>query len=183
MPMLARDIGVSSLFRKWKENKMVTVRLVSKEAFNIIGIKTWIPGTDNEVFGEFWEKSYKHGEVERIMKFSKNKENSCTKSTILGLSCTEKDPNIRSFYFYIAVETDEVSNQGKYEVYKVKPYEWAIFSSDGTGVDSLLESEMYAWKEWLPNNNLYEHDNGPEMEVYFDNNKVEYWLPIRRKNN
>jgi predicted transcriptional regulator YdeE len=35
--------------------------------------------------------------------------------------------------------------------------------------------------EWLPNNSLYEHDNGPELEVYFDENKIEYWLPIRRK--
>lgn len=38
------------------------------------------------------------------------------------------------------------------------------FSSDGTGVDSLLDSEMYAWKGWLPNNGLYEHDNGLEKE-------------------
>jgi len=35
------------------------------------------------------------------------------------------------------------------------------------------------WKEWLPNNGLYEHDNGPELEVYFAENKIEYWVPIR----
>ncbi len=40
---------------------------------------------------------------------------------------------------------------------------------------------MHAWAEWLPNNSLYEHDNGPELEVYFDENKIEYGLPIRRK--
>ena len=123
---------------------MVAVRIENKEAFNIIGIKTWIPGTDNNAFGEFWERCHREGDVEEIKKFSKNKDNSCTKSAILGLSCTEKDPNIRSFYFYIAVETDEVSNQGKYELYKVKPYEWAIFSSDGNDIDALMECEMYA---------------------------------------
>lgn len=45
-----------------------------------------------------------------------------------------------------------------------------------------MECKMYAWKEWLPNNDLYKHDNGPEMEVYFDENKIEYRLPTRRKN-
>jgi len=160
---------------------LVSVRIESKEAFNVIGIKTWIPETDNNAFGEFWERCHKEGDAERIKKFNKNKENSCTKSVILGLSCTEKDPYNRSFYFYIAAETDEISDQGKYEVYKVAPYEWAIFSSNGNDINALMECEMYAWKEWLPDNDLYEHDNGPEMEVYFDDNKIEYWLPIRRK--
>ncbi len=157
---------------------MVSVRIEDKEAFNIIGVKTWIPETDNNAFAEFWRKCHQEGDVEEIKKFNKNKDNSCTKSAILGLSCTEKDPSIRSFYFYIAAETDEASNQGKYEVYKVKPYKWAIFSTEGKDVDALLECEMYAWKEWLPNN-IYEHDNGPEMEVYFDENKIEYWLPVK----
>ena len=40
---------------------------------------------------------------------------------------------------------------------------------------------MYDWNEGLRNNSLFEHDNGPEMEVYFDYNKIEYWSPIRRK--
>jgi len=160
---------------------VVSVRIESKESFNVIGIKTWIPETDSNAFGEFWERCHREGDADRIKKFNKNKENSCTQSEILGLSCTEKDPNIRSFYFYITVETDEVSDQGKYEVYSVKPYEWAIFSRDGKSVDALPECEMYAWRQWLPDNGLYEHDNGPEMEVYFDDNKIEYWLPIRRK--
>ena len=160
---------------------MVSVRIEKKEAFNIIGIKTWIPETDNNAFAEFWERCIREGDVEEIKKFGKNKEISCTNSAILGLSCTEKDPNIRSFYFYIAAETDEVSNRGKYEVYEVKPYEWAIFSSGGNDISALMECEMYAWKEWLHNNGLYEHDNGPEMEVYFDDIKIEYWIPIRKK--
>ena len=44
-----------------------------------------------------------------------------------------------------------------------------------------MNYEKYAWKEWLPNNNWYEHDNGSEIEVYFDDNKIVYWLPIGEK--
>jgi len=40
---------------------------------------------------------------------------------------------------------------------------------------------MYAWKEWLPNNGTYIHDHSPEMEVYFQENKIEYWLPVREQ--
>ncbi len=25
------------------------------------------------------------------------------------------------------------------------------------------------------------HENGPELEVYFKENKIEYWIPIREK--
>ncbi len=163
------------------ENRMVSIRIERKEAFNVIGAKTWIPGTDNNAFGEFWKRCHQEGDIEKIKKFNTMKKSSQTKSAILGLSCTEKDPSVRSFYFYIAVETDEISNQGEYEVYRVKPYEWAIFTCDGHDINALMECEMHAWAEWLPNNSLYEHDNGPELEVCFDENKIEYGLPIRRK--
>ena len=32
-------------------------------------------------------------------------------------------------------------------------------------------------------NGKYIHDNGPELEVYFNENKIEYWLPIRETKN
>jgi len=160
---------------------MVSVRIESKGEFNIIGVKTWISSTDHNEFGRFWGRCHQEGHIKGLRNFNKRKDISQTKSSILGLSCTEKDPNIRSFYFYVAVETEEISNQGNFEIYKVKPYKWAIFESEGNDIDSLMECEMYAWKEWLPNNRIYEHDNGPEIEVYFEENKIEYWLPIRDK--
>lgn len=156
---------------------MVTVRLESKKAFNIIGTKTWI--SDHNAFGEFWRKCHQEGDVGAIRKYHKNSDESQTQSAILGLSCTEKDPSIRNFYFFVAVETDEVSKQGKYEIHSVKPYKWAIFRSEGQDFDALMACEMYAWKVWLQSNGMYEHDNGPEIEAYFEENKIEYWVPVR----
>lgn len=91
---------------------MVSIRIERKEAFNVIGAKTWLPGTDNNAFGEFWKRCHQEGDIEKIKKFNTMKESSQTKSAILGLSCTEKDPSVRSFYFYIAVETDEIWQNG-----------------------------------------------------------------------
>lgn len=160
---------------------MVSITIENKPEFNIIGLKTWISGSDNDLFGDFWKKCHTEGEIEFIRKFSTKYENSVTKSEILGFSRTDEDPTVRSFYFYIAVETQENENQGKFELVKVKPYRWAIFSNQGKDIDALMECEMYAWKEWLPNNGIYIHDNGPEMEVYFQDNRIEYWIPIREK--
>lgn len=158
---------------------MVSVRIERKANFNILGVKTWIAGTDNAAFGAFWEACRANGTIDSLRQF--HKPGGETSSAVLGLSCTEKDPSVRSFYFYIAVETTETAGQGALEVYPVGSYEWAIFSAAGSDVAALMQCEMHAWMEWLPDNGVYEHDNGPELEVYFAENKIEYWLPVRRK--
>lgn len=158
---------------------MVSVSIQNKGEFQVIGVKTWISGTDNSLFAAFWGNCQSEGLIEQITKFNKEKDSSITKSAILGLSCTEKDPSVRSFYFYIGVETNELKNQDKFEVLKVRPYTWAIFSNEGNDIHALMECEMYAWTDWLPNNGTYIHDNGPEIEVYFQENRIEYWIPIR----
>ncbi len=160
---------------------MVSVRIEGKTAFRIVGMKTWIPDTETNSFGPFWQNAHKEGHIDRIKRLNAPMETSQTKSAILGLSCTEEDPTKRSFWFYIAVETNEAQNRDQYEIYKVKPYTWAIFQSDGSDFNALMECEMYAWKTWLKDNGTYIHDNGPELEVYFNEKKIEYWLPIRKK--
>ena len=160
---------------------MVSVRIQEKPQFRVVGVKTWIAGTDNAAFGEFWQKCHADGAIADLGRFCKDSQSSQTGSTILGLSCTEKDPVVRSFDFYVAVETDEVQDQGRYEVRVVPAYHWAIFSSEGSDIDALMACEMHAWQEWLPHNGIYAHDLGPELEVYFQEDKIEYWIPVCSK--
>jgi AraC family transcriptional regulator len=162
---------------------MVSVCIDEKPAFRVIGVKTWIPDTDNSAFGEFWQKCHAEGAIAELRNFCKDPQASQTQSVILGLSCTEKDPAVRSFDFYVAVETDEIQNQGRYKLRTVPSYRWAIFSSEGSGIEALMACEMYAWQEWLPGNGIYTHDLGPELEVYFQEDKIEYWIPVRKKDN
>lgn len=157
---------------------MVSVRIQAKPQFYVIRVKTWISGTDNAAFGEFWQKCHADGAIDGLQRYRKNPQSSQTGSAILGLSCTEKDPNVRSFDFVVAVETDEVQDQGRYEVRVVPAYRWAIFSSEGSDIEALMRCEMYAWQEWLPHNGIYGHDLGPELEVYFQEDKIEYWIPV-----
>ena len=107
---------------------------------------------------------------------------SITQSTVIGLSNTEKDPSIRAFDFYIAVETDKKpSDIRTFDTLQVKPFTWAIFSSEGNDFSALMECEMFCWTQWLPKNGKYIHDYGPEIEAYFSTNKIEYWVPVTCK--
>jgi len=161
---------------------MVDVIITNKETFEILGKKIWIEGTDNEQFGRFWEECHKDGTIDILRKYTSDPCGSVTKSAMLGLSCTENDPNNRNFWFYIGVETKETPDVADLEKYKIEGYKWAIFRTEGNDIEALLECEMYAWKHWLKENGKYIHDNGPELEVYFNENKIEYWLPIKENN-
>jgi AraC family transcriptional regulator len=157
---------------------MIDVRIESKGEFNIIGQKRYI--TQLEQFAEFWKTSHDNGLIEKLNHIRNNHGCPVTKGTHIGLSCTEKDPDNRDFYFFISVEYPQTANsyQGL-ETHTIHPLTWAIFSKKSTEVKALFECEMYAFKEWLPVSE-YKHALGPEMEVYHED-KIEFWLPIIKK--
>lgn len=165
---------------------MVEVRIEEKPAFRIIGRKTWISGTDNELFGQFWQKCRKEGLFDIFKAIRGKKPSLVTNSMMIGVSCVEKDPDNRSFDFYIAIESEKNIDAYDLEEYIVPASKWAIFKNCGKMPDSLVESEMYAFREWLPNSK-YIHANVPEMEVYppytgsQESILNEFWLPIIEK--
>lgn len=166
---------------------MITVRIERKPEFKIVGRKIWISGTDdNDAFGRFWQESKENGLVELLNNIRGNKQNTIIDNGVFGVSCVEKDPGNRSFYFFIATEYDEYPKDANLEEYSVPACEWAIFENRGVLPDSLVKSELYAFMEWLPNSK-YIHAHAPEMEVYpysGDSEEgvlTEFWLPIREK--
>jgi AraC family transcriptional regulator len=165
---------------------MVDVRIESKPSFKIVGQKIWIGETDNELFGQFWDESNRNGLVNRLNNLHDNKQDTLLDCSVFGVSCVEKDPSNRCFYFFIATESDTFPKGEGLEEYTVPACEWAIFRNKGKLPGALVEAEMYAFMDWLPNSK-YEHANAPEMELYppyngTDNEKItEFWLPIREK--
>lgn len=174
---------------------MIKVRIEEKPAFKIIGSKTWISGTDNELFNQFWQKCEEKGLLEIFKVVRGNQPGLVTNSLMMGVSCVENDPNNRSFNFYIAIEFDTEVNVGELiknrnhyllEEYLVPASKWAIFQNQGRLPDSLVESEMYAFRDWLPKSK-YLHANVPEIEVYppyqgsKENILNEFWMPIIEK--
>ncbi len=162
----------------------IKMRIEEKDAFQVIGRKTWIFGQDNEIFSRFWDESHKNGYIDEIIAYRKGVPGAVTKSNSFGVSRVEKDPSNRAFDFYIAtekiLESDEVIPNT--DEYTVPSCTWAIFSNSGELPMSLVEAEMHTFMGWLPNSE-YEHAYAPELEVYpvEDSSLVEFWLPIKKR--
>lgn len=167
---------------------MADVRIVEKPAFDVMGPKVWIGGQDNEFFGEFWGECEENGMLSALQGLNGGSIGAQTGSSLLGVSRVEADPQNRSFYYMIAREVPEATPlPDGMERYQVPPCTWAVFACHGKVPEAIVNSEMYAFMEWLPQSG-YEHAPAPEMEVYFpdsdggkDDCYTEFWLPVQKK--
>ena len=158
---------------------MVEVRVEDKPSFIIAGRKTWISGEGNEQFGVLWSESHENGLIETLRDLSNNRPGEITNSYVFGVSEVDENPDNRTFDFYIATEVADMSRVGDLDHRTVPACTWAIFSNKGELPMSLVDAEMYAFLEWLPQSG-YQHAHAPEIEVYpaYDSQAVEFWLPI-----
>ncbi len=169
---------------------MVKYRIVERPAFHIIGKKTWISGQDNAIFGRFWDKCRAEGLFEIFKQINGFQPGPQTRGGTLGVSCVERDPAKREFYYMIAIENPLDREVPDLERYWVPAAQWAVFECRGKVPESIVKAEMFAFMEWLPNSNFV-HANAPEMEVYppesdgssedNDINVCEFWLPVKVK--
>lgn len=160
---------------------MVSMRMEEKPAFKIIGRKTWINGTDSSQFGRFWQQCGEDGLLQTLSSIGRQ-PGSVTSGMFLGVSCVEKDPSVRDFYFYVAAESASGPDNDDLEEYTVPASRWAVFQNSGVLPDALIEAEMTAFMKWLPASSL-RHAAAPEMEVYppcdtMGETLVEFWLPV-----
>jgi AraC family transcriptional regulator len=165
---------------------MTDYRIVERPAFEVIGKKTWISGQDNDLFGRFWEQCKADGLFEIFERIGGLQPGLQTRGVTLGVSCVEKDPTNRAFYYLIGMEKPKGCTTMELESYQVLASQWAVFECRGKVPDSIVKAEIYAFTEWLPASGFV-HANAPEMEVYppesdggSDDNYCEFWLPIKR---
>ncbi len=165
----------------------MTYRIIERPAFTVVGKKTWISGQDNDLFGRFWEQCQAEGLFEMFGQINDFQPGPQTRAATLGISCVEKDPMNREFYYLIAIEKPEDYTDTELEIYQVPASQWAVFECRGKVPESIVQAEIFAFTEWLPASE-YIHANAPEMEVYppesdgqSDDNYCEFWLPIKKK--
>ena len=160
-------------------------KILERPAFQVVGKKTWISGQDNSLFGRFWEQCRAEGLFDVFEQVGGFRPGPQTGGVTLGVSCVERDPAKRKFYYLIAIESPEPVLG--LETYTVPASRWAVFECHGPVPESIVQAEMYAFMEWLPNAQ-YAHAFAPEMEVYppgsdgqSEDNYCEFWLPITPK--
>ena len=165
---------------------MINFRIIERPAFEVIGKQTWIAGTDDSAaFGRFWELCGSDGTLSLLEGANGFQPGPQTAGRTLGLSRVEKDPANRAFYYMIAIEKPASCPPDLLEgmeTYRVPTTQWAAFECHGKVPESIVQAEMYAFMEWLPNSG-YEHALAPEMEVYPNQGDefCEFWLPIQLK--
>ncbi len=159
---------------------MIEIRIEDKPSFAVLGKKTWIGGQENEQFGQFWAQCNNDGTME-LLRTVGIQPGPCTGGMALGVSRVENDPENRSFWFMVAMESEQNAASGL-EAYTVPASRWAVFRARGAMPMALVDAEMHAFGTWLPTSG-YRHAAAPEMEVYPPDDPgeemlVEFWLPI-----
>jgi AraC family transcriptional regulator len=157
---------------------VIDYRIVSLPAFDVVGKSMWISGQDSGLFGRFWERCRQDGTLDVLRQIMGSQAGKHTKGFVLGVSCVEQDPSNRAFAYMIAIEKpDGVMVPEGLESHRVSAARWAAFECRGEVPESIVQTEMYVFTEWLPASR-YTHAFAPEMEVYLGDGGCEFWLPI-----
>ncbi len=151
-------------------------RIVSKDAFRIVGVREKISADVEENFKcvpEFWNRSA--GKIPQIAALMNQEP-----MGLLGAStCYGEDAE--NFY-YIAASTDKPAPEGMFEL-EIPAATWAIFTGAGSP-GSIGDLQKRIFSEWLPTSG-YEWATVADIEVYLNddpvNMKYEVWLPVTKK--
>lgn len=160
---------------------MVTVQYRTLPAFEVAGVKRHV--TTVEDFAAFWQDCHADQTIAHI-RAMQNAPGPVTGAWTIGVSRVEKDPHLRSFFFYIAGEIALAAPipQG-FERFTIPTCTWAVCTGAGEMMRALYEAEMHAFTEILKEGGKWRHAPAPELEVYpADGETVQFWLPVERVN-
>ncbi|MCL2592903.1 MAG: AraC family transcriptional regulator [Defluviitaleaceae bacterium] len=153
-------------------------RIVEKEGFRVVGIRTHISGDMEENFKvvtPFWEQAINSGQTKQIAGMINGEP-----FGLLAVSTV--DESGKGGYYYICASTDKPVLDGMFEV-NVPKHTWAIFSGSGHP-SSIGELHKRIYSEWKPTSG-YEWAAMIDVEVYLNddplNMKYEVWMPVIKK--
>lgn len=163
-----------------KGDAQMNYKIVTKDAFRIVGVKVHLNMKAEECFEkvpQFWQETVQSDIVPGICSLMDQPPYG-----LLGVStCMDGE----EMDYYIAVSTQKEAPAGM-EEYLVSAGTWAVFECIGAMPEAIQSIQKRIITEWLPTSG-YEYSNGPDIEVYFEGNqqaadyRSEVWLPIIRK--
>ncbi|WP_112180339.1 AraC family transcriptional regulator [Paraliobacillus zengyii] len=154
------------------------VKVVEREAFQIVGIKREFSLVDKEnLVGipKMWDKINEEGTGERLFKLN----NGPVKS-VVGV-CVEKDSQSIDYWIGTAHEGSAPDGLSTLEIPATK---WVVFEVHGPMPDAMQNAWKQIISEWFPSSG-YKHAGTPELEVYSDEDPSspdlysEIWIPVK----
>jgi AraC family transcriptional regulator len=160
----------------------MNVKIVEKEAFNVIGIKRSYSCKDGENLKEIpllWNEVNANGTTGYLAE----KNNGQVKG-ILGVCVMESTDPTKEMDYWIAAASN-VENTNGYESLTIPASKWAIFEVHGPMPESMQKVWKQIYSEWFPTSG-YKNAGTPELEVYPDesnptsvNYYSEIWIPVK----
>lgn len=163
-----------------KGEEEMNYKIVTKEAFRVVGRKTHFTGGIEESFEKvpgIWTEANKSGLVTELCKVM-----NLEIPGIMGICTSARD---MEFDYYIAAASKAPTPEGMEEL-QIEAGTWAVFECIGAMPASIQNLQKRIITEWLPNAG-YEYANSPDIEVYFqgdqssDDYRCEVWLPVVKK--
>lgn len=163
-----------------KGDSEMNYKIITKEAFKIVGVKEHLNMSNEECFARvpvFWQETIQSGILPSILGLI-NRE----PYGLLGVSTSIDGKDLD---YYIAAATDKETPE-ELEEYSVPACTWAVFECVGAMPHAIQELQKRIVTEWLPTSG-YEYANAPDIEVYFEGNqqapdyKCEVWFPVVKK--
>jgi len=157
----------------------LTPRIEEKPSFTIQG-KRWQVSTRNgenfRVIPDYWDTVMSDGSFARLMTAANPAglfEGNC-----LGV-CFDFDDEAQAFEYMIAVE-GRVGEQGKdWEQKSFPAARYAIFANQGQPLSQHVQASFkFIYETWFPQS-AYVPADGPEMEVYLNDDAFEIWIPVK----
>jgi AraC family transcriptional regulator len=188
-PQAARASGVKlTAFPKIKFSVILSggndmdYKIVEKPEFSLTGKSRRFSTLQGENFikiPQYWQEFMASRDFTTLMNLNSEKPGTVTGGTCLGLiSCLEAN-NWDTVIYSICVEKPAGVNSG-YEVFDIPAATWAVFDCSLSNIQTVTKR---IFSEWFPSTG-YEHDNIPEIEVYFPERtesreiQCQIWIPV-----
>lgn len=150
-------------------------------ASRLVGREWDVSTRDGENFRTipgYWEETMKDGSLQKLMELAK--PDGLFAGACLGVAFDIDDANDRLKYM-IGVESDQRDLPPGWSAREVPAMTYAIFKDQGSPLPKAIERTLTRiFQEWFPSTK-YEHDDGPEIEVYHDESRYEIWIPVVTK--
>lgn len=142
-------------------------KIVEKAAFTIVGFGKKFNGETSYVeIPKFWDEHFENGRGEIIK----------------GMFGVCIDSDTKEFDYLIADMYFPWNEIPEGCVTKSFPAgTWAVFPYHGKCPEALQAVNTQIWSEWLPGSKEYDLYGTYSLEVYFDEENGEIWLPVKKK--
>jgi AraC family transcriptional regulator len=126
---------------------------------------------------KFWQGFSSKGLDKKLIELAEGKR--ITGKTLIGV-CMDFSENQEEFEYMIGIESAQKEFPEVFVERVIPSSTWAIFKSGGSSPESIQKLEKRIYSEWFPSTK-YIHAGSPELELYYENDDFEIWIPIKKE--